>query len=117
MIKLGIVGYRKYTDYDKFKEKVDEYIKEIGKPIELVSGGAKGVDTMAEKYAKENNYQIKIFYPDFEKYGKVAGPKRNTEIVKYSTHIIAFPSKHSIGTFDTINKAIKLNKKLKIVNI
>jgi hypothetical protein len=117
-IKLGIVGYRKFNDYKKFKQLVDDYIKEIGIPVLIVSGGAKGVDTMAEQYAKEHNIQTQIFLPDWDTYGKKAGIMRNTDIVNASTHILALPdAKKSIGTFDSINKAKILKKNLKVVNI
>lgn len=41
-------------------------------PLEIVSGGARGADRLGEKYAKENNYKVKKFIPDWEK-GRSAG--------------------------------------------
>ncbi|QKF94542.1 DUF2493 protein [Fadolivirus algeromassiliense] len=117
MIKLGIVGGRDYNDYNNFKKIVDNYIEEIGQPSEIISGGASGVDTMAEKYAIENNIPMTIFKPEWERHGKAAGIIRNTDIVNASTHILALPSKKSIGTYDSINKAKKLNKILKVTNV
>jgi len=116
-VVLGIVGYRKFTDYKKFSKIVDEYVKEIGQPILIVSGGAKGVDTMAEEYAKKHNILTQIFYPDWDKYKKGAGLMRNTDIIKASTHVLAFPSKKSVGTIDSINKAKILQRNLKIVDV
>lgn len=119
MIKLAIVGGRDYNNHNNFKVIVDNYIKEIGTPSEIVSGGADGVDTMAEKYAKENNINTKIFKPDYDKYGHGPdAPKmRNTEIVAYATHVLALPTVKSRGTYDSINKAKKMNKILKIINV
>jgi len=117
MSSLGIVGYRGFTDYEKFSQLVDEYIEEIGTPEFIISGGAKGADTMAEKYAQEHNIPTKIFKPDWDKYGKVAGIMRNTDIIQNSTHVIAFLSQKSIGTVDSINKAKKFNKVLKIIDV
>jgi len=114
MIKLAIVGYREFKDYKKFSKHIDEYIKEIGNPVLIISGGAKGVDTMAEKYAKEHNIPTQIFYPDWEKYGKGAGIIRNTDIIINSTHVLAFPNVRSIGTLD---KAKIYNKVLKVIDI
>lgn len=59
------------------------------------------------------NIKIKIFYPDWNLYGKKAGPL----IVLECTHMIAFPSKNSIGTFDSINKAKKQEKELIIIEV
>lgn len=117
MTHLGIVGYRGFTDYEKFSQLIDEYIKEIGIPLFIISGGAKGTDTMAEKYASDHNIPTKIFKPEWDKYGKGAGIMRNTDIVQNSTHVIAFLSPKSIGTVDSINKAKKFDKLLKIVDI
>ena len=104
---LAIVGSRDYDDYDNFKIIVKKYIKKHGTPELIVSGGASGIDSLAEKYAKEFDIPIKIFYAKWKKYGKKAGPHRNTKIVNMSTHILAMPSKSSIGTYDTINKGKK----------
>ena len=82
-IVLAIVGGRGYTNYDRFKEITDDYIGEVGNPTEIVSGGAKGVDSMAEIYAKDNNIPIKVFKPDWSKHGEGAGTSRNTDIIEY----------------------------------
>jgi hypothetical protein len=96
---------------------VSEYISDIGQPDIIVSGGASGVDTMAEKYALDNEYDLLVFKPDWNKYGKTAGPLRNTQIVEYATHVIAFVSEKSVGTYDTINKAKNNQKMCKIIDI
>lgn len=111
MIKLAIVGYRNYNDYNDFSNKINNWIKEKNITVgTIISGGASGTDSLAERYAKENKIKIIIYHADWNKYGKAAGPLRNTKIVDNSTHVVAFVSKNSIGTYDTINKA--KNKKL-----
>ena len=117
MIKLAIVGGRDYDDYDNFKKIVDEYVKDIGAISEIVSGGAAGVDKMAERYASENKIPITVFKPDWNKHGKKAGILRNTDIIEASTHVIALPTSKSIGTHDSIRKAKQLNKNLKVVQV
>lgn len=116
-MNLAIVGYRYFNDYNKFKTIVDNYIKENGVPEYIVSGGAMGVDTMAEKYAKEKNIKVKVFKPDWQKFGKAAGILRNTDIVANSTHVLALPSLKSVGTYDTINKAKNSNKSVTVITI
>ena len=49
---------------------------------EIVSGGAKGVDSLAERYANEHNIKFSLFPVKWEKYGKGAGFKRNNETMK-----------------------------------
>ncbi len=66
LIILGTfsAGGRDYNNYPLFKVIVDDYIKEIGSPNFIVSGGAKGVDTLAENYALENKIAMKIYKPE-----------------------------------------------------
>ena len=55
---------------------------------EVVSGKARGVDTMGEQWAKENNIPIKEFPADWKKWGHSAGPRRNTEMAEYAESLI-----------------------------
>lgn len=117
MMKLAIVGGRDYKDYNKFKGIVDNFIEEYGTPIEIISGGASGVDTMAALYARENGIILTEFKPDWAKYGKKAGILRNTDIINESTHVLALPTEKSVGTYDSINKAKKFDKILKVIHV
>lgn len=76
----------------------------------FVSGGAKGVDSIAEKFALENNHDVVVIKPNWTKYNKRAGFMRNTEIVKTSDIIFALVDKPTGGTWDTIKKAEKDKK-------
>ena len=111
-ISLAVVGYRNYTDYENFCKIIDSTLLEWNSPkiTCIISGGASGVDCLAEKFAKERHISLTIFPADWKKYGKRAGPRRNTEIIEACTHLIAMPSKKSIGTLDSIRKAKKESK-------
>lgn len=110
-IKLGIVGSRtrdapKYFDgvYSKFRELQKEYNITM-----IVSGGCKtGADRFAETIASIHNIPIKIHHPQWQKFGKAAGPIRNSLIVEDSDVLIACASndgkKSTSGTYDTITK-------------
>lgn len=113
---LAIVGSREFDDYEVFKECVDKYIKSHDKPKLIISGGARGVDTMAEKYAQENNIKTKIYYPNWT-LGRKAGILRNSEIIAAATHVIAFPTDSSVGTYDSIMKAKIKGIPCKIIKI
>nr|QYA18581.1 DNA processing protein A [Clandestinovirus] len=112
--KYAIVGAREFNDYDKLTAKVDEFIAKFGTPDVIISGGAKGADTLGERYAKEKGIKFQCLLPDWNKHGKIAGILRNTDIVNQSTHILAFISGPSRGTRDTINKGIKAKKHVEV---
>ena len=102
---LAVVGSRYFTDYNFVEKKINEWVETHGTIDEIVSGGARGVDTLAEMYAQEYNIPCVIFKAKWHKYGISAGPKRNSQIVKYCTHMLAFPKNNSRGTIDSIKKA------------
>jgi len=114
-MKIAIVGSRIFKDYELLCSSVPPGIKEV------VSGGADGADTLAEKYAEDNNLPKKIFLPKF-KTDKTVGyhPShfhiRNRSIVEYSDFILAFmPHGGSKGTQSTLNHAKKTGKPFKII--
>jgi cobalamin biosynthesis protein CbiG len=121
MIKLGIVGSRDYTDYLSFKTHVECTLEKWNISIKdidyIVSGGARGADHLAELFAKEHNIDTIIFKADWNTLGKKAGILRNTDIVNESTHMIAFPTTNSIGTWDSIRKSEKRKIQLQIIKI
>lgn len=97
-------------------------VNNIGKYLpngvtEIVSGGAKGIDSCAAEYARENEIPLVEFLPEYSLYGKVAPLKRNEQIAKYADEGIAFWDGASRGTKYTINIFQKLGKKIKIVKI
>ena len=110
-MKLAIIGSRTFQDEVLFKKSLVSF-KDI---TEIVSGGAKGADTWAEVYAKENNIPFTLFKPDWKRYGRGAGIIRNTEIINYADEVIAFWDGKSKGTKDSIDKAHSLNKKVHII--
>lgn len=65
---------------------------------EIVSGGAIGIDTSAQKYAFENNIKLTEFLPDYDKYGRTAPLMRNIQIIEYSDLVLAFWDGKSRGT-------------------
>jgi hypothetical protein len=90
-----------------------DFVKEHGMPNAVVSGGAAGADTMGEKWARSNNVKdIRIYKPDWRKYGKKAGILRNKDIINDATHVVAFPSVESKGTFHSIRLAKDQGKKV-----
>ena len=111
-MKIAVIGSRTFNDYELVKETLSTFTISL-----LVSGGAKGADSLGERYANENNIETLIFKPDWKKHGPAAGPLRNTDIVNNADTIIAFWDGESRGTKDSITKAEKLGKEVIIIKI
>ena len=104
-MKLGITGTRKFTDYKIFRHRVDRL-----KPTELISGGAKGADALAERYASDYDIPITVILPKFKidpetTYHPRWYLERNKDIVNQSDVVLAFWDQHSRGTNHTIKYA------------
>ena len=80
-----IAGSRDFENRNIFAGVLLQFMVE-NDPLEeyvIVEGGARGVDTMAREFAEMNGLQVKEFKPNWEKYGRAAGPKRNDEMTKF----------------------------------
>ena len=87
--------------------------------LEIVQGGANGVDALALQYAQENHILYKTFNADWNKYNRAAGPIRNEQMAKYGEVLIAFKNQEhpTRGTENMIQTASKYNLKIFIVPI
>lgn len=74
-MKLLIAGSRGIDNFD-----LSQYITDDVDTI--LSGGAKGIDTLAEEYADKKRLSKIILRPRYDLYGKAAPIKRNEELVK-----------------------------------
>lgn len=111
-MKLAIIGSRGFNDYDFLKQTVSEFLKNnLLNCTHIVSGGAKGADTLAQQFALEHELEMIVFKPNWKLYGNRAGFIRNTDIVENADIIIAFWDGNSTGTKDALDKATALNKR------
>lgn len=101
-----IGGSRNFNDYDYLKRNIEMY--NISK---IISGGAKGADTLAEQYAKENNIPFECYPAEWNKYGKKAGIIRNKIMIDKADFCVFFWDGKSPGTKFSIEYAKKKGKK------
>lgn len=78
-------------------------VNDLGKYLpaetsEIVSGGAKGVDTSARQYAHAHGLKLTEFLPEYSKYGRTAPLKRNITIIEHADLVMAFWDGSSHGT-------------------
>ncbi|WP_298751864.1 DUF2493 domain-containing protein [uncultured Arcobacter sp.] len=101
-MKVGVIGSRDFDCEDFIFECLD-YMFDIENISYIVSGGARGVDSIAEKYAKQRGIETIIFKAEWDKYGKSAGYKRNKLIVDECDIVVAFWDYQSKGTKHSID--------------
>jgi len=101
-MKILIGGTRDFTDYALLKREVGIIIEENKiKDPEIVSGCARGADSLAIKYANEMGFKLHKFPADWTNLGKKAGPLRNIkmgEFIKNDGIVVLFWNGYSKGT-------------------
>jgi hypothetical protein len=113
-MKLAIIGSRTFNNYKLLKETLEPYKTKI---TLVVSGAAKGADSLGEKWAYENNIKTLIFPADWDTHGKRAGYIRNEDIIKNCDCCIAFWDGESKGTKHSLSLCKKYDKPVKIIKV
>lgn len=120
--RIIVAGSRNFTNYDLLKDILDSFIDQLPKSaqIEIISGRARGADSLGEKFAKEMGYSLKYFPADWKHLGKKAGYIRNNEMAEYAFgaigHLFAFWDGQSKGTEHMINLAHKHGLVVHVIN-
>ena len=107
-MKIAIIGSRNI-----FIDDLENYIPK--NVTEIVSGGAKGIDTLAKEYAVKNNIVLTEFLPEYAKFGKAAPLIRNIQIIEYADEVLAFWDGKSKGTKFVIDACAKAKKEVSVI--
>ena len=107
-MKVAVIGSRGIT------------VKDLGRYLpssttEIISGGAKGVDTCAREYATSHGIKLTEFTPNYARYGRNAAPlKRNITIIEKADLVLAFWDGSSHGTKYVIEKCKEMEIDVKV---
>ncbi len=105
-MKVAVVGSRNLSVRD-----LGAYLP--SETTEIISGGARGVDTSAREYANAHGIPLTEILPDYKKYpGRIAPLKRNIEIIEKADLVLAFWDGESHGTKFVIDNCRKLGKRV-----
>jgi len=101
-MKILVCGGRDFNNQAIFNQAMEHYIP---KTTLVIHGAAKGADTLADNWAKENGLPIEAYPANWDKYGKRAGYIRNVQMLNEGKPdmVIAFPG--GKGTEMMINLA------------
>lgn len=110
--RVAIVGSRSFSHF----ELVRAYVRLLPPGTTVITGGARGVDTVAAVAARRRNLPLAIHPAEWGRYGRSAGAKRNQRIVDDADRVVAFWDGKSPGTLITIELARKAGKPVQIVS-
>ena len=107
LYRVIIAGSRDFDDYVMLCEHCDRLLsqKVATHQIVIISGEARGADTLGERYAHERGYAVEKYPADWKRDGKAAGPIRNAQMAKVADALIAFWDGNSRGTQNMIDLA------------
>ena len=111
-MNIIVAGSRTFTNCKLLEETLNKYI--TSNDI-IISGVAKGADTLGIIYSHKHNIKVKYFPANWNLYGKSAGYKRNVKMANNANMLIAFWDSTSKGTKHMIDIMHKQNKKVIII--
>jgi len=88
--------------------------EERGDEITIISGGARGADSQGEVYAHEFHYALERYPANWDLYGNSAGYRRNEEMARIATHLVAFWDGKSKGTRHMIDLAVEADREVRV---
>lgn len=115
MAKFNIViaGGREFNDYQFLKARMNHLCRNLADkgiaPV-VISGKARGADSLGEQWAKEHGYEVIVKPADWDTHGKSAGYKRNEEMALIADAVVCFWDTNSKGTKHMIDLARKHRK-------
>ena len=110
-IKLAIIGSRTLPDFDK--DTILRYIPP--ETTAIISGGARGIDALAKRIARELALDFLEIRPDYARYGKTAPLSRNAAIVSMADQVLAVWDFTSRGTAHVIAQCIERGVPVRVI--
>lgn len=118
LYRIIIAGSRSINDQKLIYRYINHLLKNIKDcEIEIVTGLAKGVDTIGLNYGIENNYKTIGFPANWDKYKRRAGYIRNVLMSWYGTHLIAFWDGVSNGTKHMVDISVHNQLKVEVIKL
>jgi len=113
-MRILVCGGRDFNDYDLLHMYMCTIDGATPDSV-IIHGAAKGADSLADKWAKDNNIKLKVYPADWEQHGKSAGPIRNQQMLNEGKPdlVLAFPG--GKGTAHMVSIARK--KGVKVIEV
>lgn len=110
-MRLIIAGSRHFkVPITLLEELVSRGYNFLDSDLEIVSGGARGVDELGEDFAKKLGLKLTVFEADWDKFGRKAGPLRNKQMAEYADCLLLIWDGESKGSKNMKNEMMTLDK-------
>lgn len=117
--RVIIAGGRDFSDYERLKTVCDKVLaNKFDEGVTVISGTARGADSLGEQYARERGLQVIRMPADWDRYGKAAGYRRNEEMAKTAGPgggLIAFWDGNSRGTKHMLDLAKQYGLAIRLI--
>ena len=116
-----VCGSRSFNDYELLCDTLDNIIEELDKVV-IISGHARGADTLGEHYAAERSLLVVVYPARWDEYGKRAGLVRNEKMLEHilkgeDALVVAFWDGQSRGTKYMIDIARQAGVRVIVVKV
>ncbi len=116
--KVVVAGGRDFKDFEKLTEVLDSVLRVRVEThnIVIVSGAARGADSLGEKYAIMRGYKVDTYKANWDALGKSAGYVRNKAMSDNSNASVIFWDGVSKGSKHMIDITVRSGKPFKVVH-
>lgn len=108
--KVIIAGGRDFLDAERLMHNMNTLFatrQNLYSHIQVISGLAKGADSLGKQWAEEYDVPVLKFPADWDTHGKSAGHIRNAEMAEVGDILVAFWDGKSKGTKGMIDVALR----------
>ena len=115
MFRVIVAGGREFDDVPLLYAKLNTYLANKLPDVQIVSGVARGADTLGMRFAMDHNLKCAKFPAEWDRWGRGAGYIRNREMAANADALIAFWDGKSRGTKHMIDLAVEKGLLVKVV--
>ena len=116
--KLIVAGSRDFNDYERLVKELNVLADGVlsNHAVSIVSGMARGADSLAVQFAKKHDVKLYEFPADWDRLGKAAGFIRNRTMALFADGLLTFWDGHSNGTRHMIHFMQTTGKPVWVIN-
>lgn len=105
VFRVVVAGSREFNDFERLCADLDYLLSRRLPDVEIISGCARGADTLGERYAAMRGLPCRRFPADWARFGRAAGPLRNAAMAAVADAAVVYWRPGSRGSADMVRAA------------